>query len=132
MARNFELQPSDMEKKPTLPSLTVPDETKSLKEIIDRYTRTGQFDASLQRNPTGYIVDDADLDDPDLSKELDLVERQEMAEHYRDRVTSIKDGIASAQAEASAKRKAEAKKEEERRRLAEADAERKSEAKAEA
>jgi len=67
----------------TLPSLTIPDQNMSIRQIIDNYTR-GLPVTSF--NPI-YDGEDYDLPDP---RTLDLVERHEMAERIKQEVASIK------------------------------------------
>jgi len=67
----------------TLPSLTIPDQNMSIRQIIDNYTR------GLPVNAFTPIYDGEDYDLPD-PRTLDLVERQEMAERIKEEVASIK------------------------------------------
>ena len=66
-----------------LPSMTIPDQTMSIRNIIDRYTRGLPV--------TGFtpVYDGEDFFMPD-PKTLDLVERQEMAEQIKQRVEGLK------------------------------------------
>ncbi len=67
----------------TLPSMTIPDQTMSIRTIVDRYTRGLPV--------TGFtpVYDGEDHYIPDI-KTLDLVERQEMADKIREEVESLK------------------------------------------
>jgi hypothetical protein len=67
----------------TLPSLTIPDQNMSIRQIIDNYTR------GLPVNSFNPIYDGEDYDLPD-PRTLDLVERHEMAERIKEEVASIK------------------------------------------
>lgn len=60
------------------PSMTVPDETISIREIVERFIRTGRTDERLERQEGGY-VDEPDFDSPDLEKlrDSDLFEKEE-------------------------------------------------------
>jgi len=66
-----------------LPSLTIPDQNLSIRQIIDRYTRGLPIHSF---NPV-YDGEDYDLPDP---RTLDLVERHELAERLKEEVASIK------------------------------------------
>lgn len=66
-----------------LPSLTIPDQNLSIRQIIDRYTRG----LPVTGFTPIYEGEDYDLPDP---RTLDLVERQEMAERIKEEVASIK------------------------------------------
>jgi len=70
----FRLQPGDLEKV-TGVSLTVPDDSFSVREILEKYTRG--IDFGLKRN--GIYEDDADFDDYDKEKlsQDDLVDQSE-------------------------------------------------------
>lgn len=67
----------------TLPSLTIPDQNMSIREIIDRYSRG----LPVTSFTPVYEGEDFDLPDP---KTLDLVERHEMAQKIKEEVASIK------------------------------------------
>lgn len=66
----------------TLPSMTIPDQTMSIRTIVDRYAR-GLPVTSF----TPIYEGEEYIPDP---KTLDLVERHEMAEQIRQEVESIK------------------------------------------
>lgn len=70
----------------TLPSLTIPDQTMSLKEILDRYTHGLPFDDV--RTPVYH----GDVDVPDMSR-LDLVEQHELIDRNRDRIRSLQNDL---------------------------------------
>lgn len=65
------------------PSLTIPDQTMSIREIVDRYAKGLPIDGS--RNP----IWDEENDLPDW-RTLDLAERQELAESYQHEINTIK------------------------------------------
>ena len=67
----------------TLPSMTIPDQTMSIRTIVERYTRGLPV--------TGFtpVYDGEEYFMPD-PKTLDLVERQEMAEQIKQEVESLK------------------------------------------
>lgn len=66
-------------------SQTVPDDTMSIREIVDRFVTTRRVDERLQRQ--GFIGD-ADFDDEDLEEveRMDFVDRSELAQRMRDNV----------------------------------------------
>jgi hypothetical protein len=67
----------------TDPSLTVPDQTMSVRTILERYARglpvSGRTDM--------YYDEDDDLPDP---RTLDLAERQELAQQYKQEINEVK------------------------------------------
>ena len=67
----------------TLSSMTIPDQTMSIRNIVDRYTRGLPV--------TGFtpVYDGEDFYMPD-PKTLDLVERAEMLENIKQEVESLK------------------------------------------
>lgn len=69
----------------TQPSQTVPDQSLSIREILDRFARGLPIDG--ERVP---VYDDSEDALPDPSH-LDLAERQELAEDYRREIASIKE-----------------------------------------
>ena len=68
----------------TKPSLTIPDQTLSVKEIMDRFVRGLPVEGA--KIPI-YEGDESDL--PDLSK-MDLTERQETIERIKNEVETIR------------------------------------------
>lgn len=74
----FKLKPEHME---TFvgKSQTVPDETLTMREIITRFSRTGQVDSRLDRR--GVYTDNPSYDSPDMEElsKMDIYERQEVA-----------------------------------------------------
>lgn len=66
----------------TQPSMTIPDESMSIREILDRFSRGLPVGGS--RTP---IYDDEN-DMPDI-RTLDLAERQELAQHYSEELKSL-------------------------------------------
>jgi hypothetical protein len=79
-----------------LPSLTVPDQTMSVKEILERYARGLPLGAG-ERVPM-YDEED-DLPDP---RTLDLVDRQELSEQFKSEIEYVR-----AQQEEARKKEAE-------------------------
>lgn len=67
----------------TLPSMTIPDQTMSIRTIVDRYTRGLPITAFT---PV-YEGEDFYMPDP---KTLDLVERAELLERTKEEVESLK------------------------------------------
>lgn len=67
----------------SLPSMTIPDQTMSIRTIVDRYTRGLPV--------TGFtpIYDGEEFYMPD-PKTLDLVERQELSEQIKQEVEGLK------------------------------------------
>lgn len=89
------------------PSLTVPDQSLTIKQILDRYARGLPLGGS--RVPV--YEPDSDLPDP---RTLDLADREELALQYaaeihdiRDRLEKIKIAKGDAEAAAAEKREAE-------------------------
>jgi hypothetical protein len=66
-----------------LPSMTIPDQTMTIRNIVDRYTR------GLPVTGFNPVYDGEDYYIPD-PRTLDLVERQEMAEQIKQEVESLK------------------------------------------
>lgn len=77
--------PSDGEKN-FGPSQTVPDQTMSIKEILERYARGLPMDGKVPI----YEGEDGDGIDP---RRLDLSERQEIARLYTDELNEIKSRV---------------------------------------
>lgn len=75
-----------------MPSLTIPDQSLSIKEILQRYARNQPLHIS-NFEPI-YDGDDNELPDP---RTLDLVERQEMAENFREQLAMFNDQEAAKQ-----------------------------------
>lgn len=73
----------------TEPSLTVPDQTMSIREIMARYARGLPIDGARVEIWEG---EDSDLPDP---RTLDLAERQELAEEFTEEITRIRTAHAS-------------------------------------
>jgi hypothetical protein len=64
------------------PSLTVPDQTMSIRTILERYSRGLPVTGF-----TPYYDEEDDLPDP---RTLDLAERQELAEKYSQEIENVK------------------------------------------
>lgn len=89
------------------PSQTVPDQTMSIKEILDRYAKG--LPLGGQRVP--IYEPDSNLPDP---RKLDLADREALAEQYTQELTEINQRIETLkQAKVDAERAAEEKREEE-------------------
>lgn len=61
--------------------MTVPDETLTIRQIVEKHIRGVRVADALYRDP-GYGFDDVDHDDLDLSKvrDMDLADKQELRE----------------------------------------------------
>lgn len=92
----FKLKPEHME---TFvgKSQTVPDETLTMREIITRFSRTGQVDSRLDRR--GVYTDNPSYDSPDMEElgKMDIYERQEVAAEMKqanqEKIDRIKQSI---------------------------------------
>lgn len=88
-------------------SQTVPDETLTMREIITRFSRTGQVDSRLDRK--GLYTDNPNYDSPDLEElqRLDPYERQERAAELKlenqEKLDRIKQSILDKEKEEKAK-----------------------------
>lgn len=76
----------------TLPSMTVPDETMSVKELVYRFAQGMPLDTVRQRVP---IYDDTQLDDewdvhPANLQDLDLVDLIELHRNASERLSNLK------------------------------------------
>ncbi len=69
-------------KKFTMPSLTVPDQSMSIRTILERYSRGLPVGGRLDE----YYDEENDLPDP---RTLDLAERQELEELYKFELNEI-------------------------------------------
>lgn len=67
------------------PSMTIPDQTMSIREIMQRYARGLPLD--MEKTPVYHGEDD---EFPDMQR-LDLAERQEVIEHYKNEFNEIKE-----------------------------------------
>lgn len=72
-----------------MPSETVPDQTLSIRQILDRYARGLPLDVKTGTYDDNYDIDDI-LPDPRL---LDLSERQEMAENAKSEIQQIQEAV---------------------------------------
>jgi len=70
-------------KKFTMPSMTVPDQTMSIRTILERYSRGLPIGGRLDE----YYDEDDNLPNP---LTLDLAERQELADLYKNEINEIK------------------------------------------
>lgn len=71
--------------KNTMPSQTIPDQSLSVKQILERYTSGRPIG-----NVYTPIYDGEDFDMPD-PRTLDLAERQELAQEYKDELRDIEE-----------------------------------------
>lgn len=69
-----------------MPSKTVPDQTMSLRQILDRYSRGLPISGGVVKTPI-WDGEDNDLPDP---RTLDLAERQELKESIKQELESLK------------------------------------------
>lgn len=74
----------------TMPSQTIPDQTLSIREILDRYARGLPLDAK-QPMWDENVDEDSFMPDP---RRLDLAERQEFAENAKAELELVKQKIA--------------------------------------
>lgn len=74
-----------------LPSMTVPDQTMSIPDILDRYTR------GLPIGGAKVPIFDEEDDLPDI-RTLDLAEREEMAESFKKEIEEIRSNDAKRKA----------------------------------
>lgn len=72
------------------PSLTIPDQTLTIRQIIDRYTRGLPISTSMQ-NPI-FQEDEVFNDVPDVNR-LDLHDRMEFANNARQELEDIKNKL---------------------------------------
>lgn len=81
LVQDYRQSERSFEKKPTLPSKTVPDDSYSLKELITRFVRGQRVDVRTHEGQ--YYMDDssADFDAPDYEKlaKADIHDRSEAA-----------------------------------------------------
>lgn len=80
------------------PSMTVPDQSLSIKEILDRHARGLPISGNIQ-----IPVYDEEDDMPDI-RTLDLAERQEMAQKYANELIELRKTQAEEYAKKQAKR----------------------------
>lgn len=107
-AHEFQLLPEHMEKKSTLPSMTVPDESYTPRELLEKFSRN--IDPGVTRRPT--YDDGVNLDSPDLEKlrDSDLVDREEFRNSLTQEINSQKASLDATMARQQ-KAKADAAKE---------------------
>lgn len=86
----FRLLPEHKEKT-TGPSLTVPDETLSIKEIVEKHVRGQRIADQLMRTPIYDSGADFDSDDLEKVKQMDLVEQDEIYERNAEKIAEIKE-----------------------------------------
>lgn len=71
----------------TMPSETVPDQTMSMRTILERYARGLPIDGSIKTPIWDEHPEDGAMPDP---RTLDLAERQEMAENAKAELEELK------------------------------------------
>ncbi len=81
-----------------LPSETIPDQTMTIRTILDRYSRGLPIDGQL----TGQYQEGDEYNDMPDPRTLDLAERQEMAESAKQELEQIKASINSKKAKNTA------------------------------
>lgn len=86
----FRLLPEHKEKT-TGPSLTVPDETLSIKEIVEKHVRGQRIADQLMRTPIYDSGADFDSDDLEKVKQMDLVDQDEIYERNAIKIAEIKE-----------------------------------------
>jgi hypothetical protein len=67
----------------TMPSMTIPDQTMSIRTILERFSRGLPVGGRLD----DYYDEEDDLPDP---RTLDLAERQELAEQFKQEIEQVK------------------------------------------
>lgn len=88
----------------TLPSKTVPDETLTVRQMLERHTRGLPVHASQKQ-----AVYHGDVDLPDMER-LELEDKQEILENAQQNITDIKDRLNKKAAKQKAAKEAAAKK----------------------
>lgn len=79
LSRDFKLKPEHKEKN-TLPSVTVPNESYTIQEIMERFVKGAPV--NVKHKEAVFAKEDADFDSHDLEKihQGDIVERMEVAD----------------------------------------------------
>lgn len=105
----FVLKKEHKEKATTLPSMTVPDESYTIKELFERFSKGQSTGAPLREGI--YNLDDksVDFDSPDLEKvkSMDLVDQSEIADQQAQRTRNLKTKYDDDQKRRSQKQKEE-------------------------
>lgn len=84
-------QPSDLGKEhPTGESLTVPDETYTIREIVERFVRGNDIDDSLVRDESNDSGADFDSEDLEKVPHMDLFDREELLEETKTKIANAK------------------------------------------
>lgn len=88
----FRLGPEHKDyKSGSIPSLTVPDETLTVKQIMQKHVRGQRIAEEMMKTPV--FDDQADFDSHDLSKVegMDLFEREELMEANKQKIADLKE-----------------------------------------
>lgn len=104
---NFAMRESDFEKVNPV-SVTVPDESMTIKQIVDRFTKGQTMPIGDVKDPS--YVPDVDFDSEDLEKvkDMDLHDLQEYRERLADQAYEIEEELKKRKEAQEAKSKAEA------------------------
>ncbi|QCQ85051.1 hypothetical protein [Blackfly microvirus SF02] len=92
-------------------SLTVPDETLSIKEILNKYVK-GQNMSDMLSRQTGFNSEESNFDDPDLDalKRLDEIDRKEYAKSVQNDIANFESDLKRQQESIAEKQKDDQKK----------------------
>lgn len=114
----YTFQRNHAEPKNLLPSETIPDETMTIKQLLERHMRGQKMDETLQRK--GYFADNEDFDAPDFEAEAkkDIYDQHEQKQKLEEEILLFKqsqkkpvakaDGKAAAAGDSGAAGKAKA------------------------
>lgn len=84
---NAKLFPKNYERN-NLPSMTIPDQSLSVKDILKRYARG----LPLYQNPQQPIYEGDEMELPDLRK-MDLAEIQELREYTQEKIKTTRENL---------------------------------------
>lgn len=112
--RDFRLEAHHMEKI-LGPSMTVPDESYGVREIMEKFT-TGLQPPGIMREGKFDPAADHDSDDLEKLKDLDLVERQQYSENLAQKMLASEEVIKKTKAEKAEKLALERSEQEELRK----------------
>lgn len=90
LKRDWKLKPEYCET-PVGESLTVPDETLTIREIVEKHVRGQRIADTLMRTPV--YNESADFDDEDIEKlrDSDLYEREEIKQMHKQKIEDFKE-----------------------------------------
>lgn len=88
----FRLKPEHMEH-PTGVSMTVPDETLTIRQILEKHVRGMKIAEELYKQPMYDSGADFDSEDLESVSRIDLFERELMAERQKENVKVLKDKL---------------------------------------